>query len=168
MTGTNHIDGAMEKMIEIITFSEKDTLELGKKIGTSARSGMIILLKGDLGTGKTVLTRGLARGLGIEGPITSPTYTLIHEYQGRLPLYHFDIYRLNDSDEMYDLGYDEFFYGRGVTVVEWPERMGDLLPHEYLGITIEKSPGDDADKRIIRIIPVGKVYEEFKEGWIDI
>ena len=97
-------------MMEIRTFSENETEKLGKKIGRLAWPGMIILLKGDLGTGKTVLTRGLARGLGIEEPITSPTYTLLHQYHGRLPLYHFDIYRLTDPEEMYDLGYEEFLW----------------------------------------------------------
>ncbi|MGI5851756.1 MAG: tRNA (adenosine(37)-N6)-threonylcarbamoyltransferase complex ATPase subunit type 1 TsaE [Clostridiales bacterium] len=153
-------------MIEINTYSEKDTLKLGKEIGSLAWPGMIILLEGDLGTGKTVLTRGLARGLGIEEPITSPTYTLIHQYQGRLPLYHFDIYRLNDAEEMYDLGYEEFFYGQGVTVVEWPERMGYLRPNEYLGISIEKVPDNGVDKRNIRVAPVGRVYEDFAKEWI--
>jgi tRNA threonylcarbamoyladenosine biosynthesis protein TsaE len=166
MEMNHNINGEMKSMIEINTYSEKDTLRLGKKIGSLAWPGMIILLEGDLGTGKTVLTRGLARGLGIEEPITSPTYTLIHQYQGRLPLYHFDIYRLNDAEEMYDLGYEDFFYGQGVTVVEWPERIEYLRPHEYLGISIEKVPDNSVDKRNIRMVPVGRIYEEFAKEWI--
>ena len=154
-------------MKEIYTYSEKDTEKLGKKIGSLAWPGMIILLKGDLGTGKTVLTRGIARGLGIEEPITSPTYTLIHQYYGRLSLYHFDIYRLGGAEEMYDLGYEEFFYGEGVSVVEWPERMEDLGPDEYLEITIEKTPLQGEDKRVIKVNPVGRMYEKFEKDLMD-
>jgi len=155
-------------MMEIRTFSENETEKLGKKIGRLAWPGMIILLKGDLGTGKTVLTRGLARGLGIEEPITSPTYTLLHQYHGRLPLYHFDIYRLTAPEEMYDLGYEEFFYGQGVSVVEWPERMEDLRPDEYLEIIIEKNPGHEGDERIIRIFPVGEDYKNIAKELMDL
>lgn len=149
-------------MKEIYTYSEKDTEELGERIGRLAWPGMIILLKGDLGAGKTVLARGIARGLKIDEPITSPTYTLIHQYHGRLPLYHFDIYRLGEPEEMYDLGYEEFFYGDGLTVVEWPERMEDLGPEEYLDITIEKILDNGKDGRLIRITPIGDKYERFK------
>ncbi len=150
-------------MKEIYTYSERDTENLGEKIGKLAWPGMIILLRGDLGTGKTVLTRGIARGLGIEEPVTSPTYTLIHQYSGRLPLHHFDIYRLSDAEEMYDLGYEELFYGQGVSVVEWPERMEDLGPDQYLEITIEKRSIDDEDQRVIRIVSQGEAYEKFEK-----
>lgn len=155
-------------MMEIRTYNEKETESLGKKIGRLAWPGMIILLKGDLGTGKTVLTRGIARGLGIEEPITSPTYTLLHQYHGRLPLCHFDIYRLTDAEEMYDLGYEEFFYGQGVSVVEWPERMEDLGPDEYLEIKIEKNPEHEGDERIIRIFPVGEDYKKLAKDLMDL
>ena len=155
-------------MWEIITKFEKDTERLGQKTGKLAWPGMIILLRGDLGTGKTVLTRGIARGLGIEEPVTSPTYTLIHQYDGRLPLYHFDIYRLGDAEEMYDLGYEEFFYGQGVSVVEWPERMEDLGPNEYLEIRIDKKPLNREEERIIRVFPIGEEYEKFVKDLMDV
>ena len=155
-------------MREIRTYSEKETEQLGKKIGKLAWPGMIILLRGDLGTGKTVLTRGIARGLGIDEPITSPTYTLLHQYIGRLPLYHFDIYRLTDPEEMYDLDYEEFFYGQGVSVVEWPERMEDLGPHEYLEIRIGKNLDHEGEERIIRIKPVGEEYKKVAKDLMDI
>ncbi|HZJ83668.1 MAG TPA: tRNA (adenosine(37)-N6)-threonylcarbamoyltransferase complex ATPase subunit type 1 TsaE, partial [Clostridia bacterium] len=135
--------------------------------------GMNILLSGDLGVGKTVLARGISRGLDIDVPVTSPTYTLIHEYYGRLPLYHFDIYRLSHAEEIYDLGSDEFFDGDGVTVVEWPERMEDLGPREYLDITIERvslgrACSEAEDKRLIRIKSVGKRYEELERVLVEI
>lgn len=145
------------------TCAENETEKLGLSIGKLAWPGMIILLKGDLGVGKTVLTRGICRGLGIDEPITSPTYTLIHEYYGRLPLYHFDIYRLGSAEEMYDLGYEEFFDGQGVTVVEWPERMEDLGPDEYLEITIERVSIEEQDKRLIKLKSMGKKYETLEE-----
>ncbi len=150
-------------MKEIYTYSERDTEKLGEKIGSLVSPGMIILLKGDLGVGKTVLTRGIARGLNIMEPITSPTYTLIHQYYGRLPLYHFDIYRIGDAEEMYDLDFEEFFYGDGVTVVEWPDRMEDLRPEEYLMISIERIFPNGENKRLIRLVPVGTPYERLEK-----
>jgi len=145
-------------MLEFFTHSEKETEKLGEKLGRLVEPGTIILIKGDLGTGKTVFTRGIARGLGIEEHVTSPTFTLIHQYQGRLPLYHFDIYRIEDPDEMYDIGYEEFFYGNGVAVVEWPEKMEWLLPDEYLEIVIERIHLDSQDGRKIRLTGKGAKY----------
>lgn len=149
-------------MVEILTRSEKETEKLGEKLGKLLKPGTIILIKGDLGVGKTVLTRGIARGLGIDEPITSPTFTLLHQYKGRLPLYHFDIYRIGDPEEMYDIGYEEFFYGDGVTVVEWPEKMEWLLPEEYLEIKIERTPLDGQDGRRISIAGKGAQYENLE------
>lgn len=149
-------------MVSFFTYSEKETEKLGEKLGTIVKPGTIILLRGDLGTGKTVLTRGIARGLGIEEPITSPTFTLIHQYQGRLPLYHFDIYRIEDPEEMYDLGYEEFFYGDGITVVEWPERLQWLLPDEYLEIIIERFFLNGQDKRRISVAGKGVQYKKLE------
>lgn len=146
--------------MEIRSRSEKETYELGQRIGSLAWPGMIILVDGDLGTGKTVLTKGIAKGLGIEEVVTSPTFTLIHEYQGRLPLYHFDLYRLEDADEIYDLGFEEFFYGQGLTVVEWPWRMGDSCPQQYLKISIEKAPEYGEDTRLIRLNSIGEYYKK--------
>lgn len=149
-------------MVEFLTDSEKETEKLGEKLGKILKPGTIILIRGDLGAGKTVLSRGIARGLGIEEAITSPTFTLVHQYKGRLPLYHFDIYRIGDPEEMYDIGYEEFFYGDGVTVVEWPEKMEWLLPDEYLEIKIERLPSNGQDVRRISIAGKGAQYENLE------
>ena len=109
----------MTEKKEMESFSEKDTFLIGKQFGTQAKAGDIYLLHGDLGVGKTVFTKGFAEGLGIEEPITSPTFTLIHEYmEGRLPFYHFDVYRIGDVEEMYDIGIDEYLFGDGVCLIE--------------------------------------------------
>lgn len=127
----------------VSTYSEYETEKIGKQFAQYLWAGSIILLSGDLGVGKTAFARGLARGLGIEEPITSPTYTLIHEYTGRLPLYHFDVYRLNNVEEMGDIGYEEYFYGDGVTVIEWPQRICEILPEAYLTVEILKAEQDN-------------------------
>jgi tRNA threonylcarbamoyladenosine biosynthesis protein TsaE len=127
-------------MRELILHSpdEDYTYLLGFKIGTLLHSGDILTLRGDLGAGKTLLTRGMARGLGIppEIPITSPTFTFINEYEGRLHLYHLDLYRLSDSDELETLPWKEALFGKGVAVIEWPERLGEELPKKRLEIHI--------------------------------
>lgn len=127
----------------VSTYSEYETEKIGKQLAQYLWAGSIILLSGDLGVGKTVFARGIARGLGIEELITSPTYTLIHEYTGRLPLYHFDVYRLNNVEEMGDIGYEEYFYGDGVTVIEWPQRIHEILPEAYLTVEILKAGQDN-------------------------
>lgn len=137
-------------MITIISSSEEITMDIGRIIGETVHKGDIILLSGDLGAGKTVLSKGIAKGLGATEMVTSPTYALMNEYQGRYPIYHFDIYRLTSSDDLYDLDYEDYFYGDGVTIVEWPERMEDLLPDSYLKIVIEKT--HDKVQRKINII----------------
>lgn len=110
----------MTEKKEMESFSEKDTFLIGKQFGTQAKAGDIYLLHGDLGVGKTVFTKGFAEGLGIKEPITSPTFTLIQEYmEGRLPFYHFDVYRIGDVEEMYDIGIDEYLFGDGVCLIEW-------------------------------------------------
>lgn len=128
-------------MFKIITESQEATYEVGKKIGSLLKPGMIVCLSGDLGTGKTHLTKGIAIGMGIHDYITSPTYTLINEYMGAIPLYHFDAYRLENSDELNELGYTEYFYGNGVSVIEWADIISEVIPVERLWIIIhiEKS-----------------------------
>lgn len=143
-------------MIEYISKGDGDTKDLGIKIGSIAKPGLIITLNGGLGVGKTVLARGIARGLGIDDPVTSPTFTILHQYDGRLPLYHFDMYRLEDVDEIYELGFEEFIYGDGIAVIEWPENMGDLHPEEYVSIDIDRTGGDNM--RIISIDFFGDKY----------
>jgi tRNA threonylcarbamoyladenosine biosynthesis protein TsaE len=152
----------MKKMAVFMTNSAEETKALGKNIGKFLEPGAILLLYGALGAGKTVLTQGIALGLGIEDMVTSPTYTLLHLYQGRLPLYHFDIYRLESPDELLDLGYEEFFYDEGVTVVEWPQRLGFLCPDEYVRIDIDVMDYDV--QRKITITTVGKLYEKLERG----
>ncbi len=132
------------------SFGEKDTFEFGKKFGEQVKSGDVCLLHGDLGVGKTVFTKGFAQGLGIMEPITSPTFTLIQEYEeGRLPLYHFDVYRIGDVEEMYDLGFEEYFYGEGVCLIEWASRIKEILPPSCYEITIEKDLEKGFDYRSI-------------------
>ena len=111
------------------TFSEIETRELGEKLGRLAAPGSIYTLTGDLGTGKTVFTQGFARGLGITEHVNSPTFTIVQEYDGgRLPFYHFDVYRIGDIEEMDEIGYEDYFYGEGVCLIEWAELIEELLP----------------------------------------
>lgn len=120
--------------------SEKETRELGKKMGQEALPGQIYTLVGDLGVGKTVFTQGLAEGLGISEPVNSPTFTIVQIYEeGRLPLYHFDVYRIGDVEEMEEIGYEDYFYGEGVCLIEWANLIEGILPEHYTEILIEKN-----------------------------
>lgn len=119
------------------------------QLGREATPGMVIALTGDLGTGKTTLTKAIARGLGIDRTVTSPTFNIVKEYDGgRLPLYHFDVYRIGDPEEMYELGYEEYFYGEGVCVVEWADQIEEIIPEDALKIHIEY--GEKEGERIYR------------------
>lgn len=136
----------------IETNSREETFELGKSLGEQAKQGEIYCLSGDLGTGKTVFTQGFARGLGITEPVSSPTFTIVSEYEeGRLPLYHFDVYRIEDIEEMEEIGYEDCFYGEGVCLIEWAELIKELLPETYVSITIEKNPEKGFDYRKITV-----------------
>lgn len=138
--------------MKIESFSEKDTFETAYRMGQQASSGDIFLLEGELGVGKTVFAKGFAQGLGIEEPITSPTFTIIQEYsQGRIPLYHFDVYRIADVEEMYELGYEGYFFGEGVCLIEWASLIEDILPRECKKILIEKDLQRGFDFRMITI-----------------
>ncbi|MBZ4663662.1 MAG: tsaE [Caloramator sp.] len=125
-------------MITFVTNNERETFELGYKIGTKLKKGDVISLNGDLGAGKTHLTKGIAAGLGVDDYITSPTFTIVNEYMGRLPFYHFDVYRIDDIYEMYEIGFDEYLYGDGVCVVEWGDMVEELLPKNKIYIYIKK------------------------------
>ena len=126
-------------MAVIDSFCAKDTYELGEKIGQMAKPGLVISLTGDLGVGKTVFTQGLAKGLGIEEPVNSPTFTIVQVYEeGRLPLYHFDVYRIGDIEEMDEIGYEDYFYGEGVCLIEWADLIREILPEQMCRVTIEK------------------------------
>ena len=139
-------------MSVIDSFCAKDTYELGEKIGQMAKPGMVISLTGDLGVGKTVFTQGLAKGLGIEEPVNSPTFTIVQVYEeGRLPLYHFDVYRIEEPEEMEEIGYEEYFYGQGVCLVEWASLVEEIIPPEAVWITIEKDLDKGFDYRKITV-----------------
>lgn len=136
----------------IETNSAEETFALGKALGEKASPGQIYTLDGDLGTGKTVFTQGVAAGLGITEAISSPTFTIIQEYDtGRLPLYHFDVYRIGDIEEMEEIGYDDYFFGNGVCLIEWAELIQELLPKQIISVTIEKNPEKGFDYRKITI-----------------
>lgn len=142
----------------IETYGPEETKELGEKIGRQARAGQIYTLTGDLGVGKTVFTQGLARGLGIEEPVSSPTFTIVQVYEeGRIPLYHFDVYRIGDVEEMEEIGYDDYFFGEGVCLIEWAELIRELIPEQAIGIRIEKDPQKGFDYRKITIEGMEKV-----------
>jgi tRNA threonylcarbamoyladenosine biosynthesis protein TsaE len=139
--------GAFEKLHE--THSPTETFELGKRLGEEAKRGGFYALYGDLGVGKTVFSQGFAAGLGVREVVTSPTFTILQPYEsGRMPFYHFDCYRISSAIEMDDLGYEEFFYGDGVCLVEWSERIEAILPRNRVVIQIEKEfeKGDDYRK----------------------
>lgn len=123
----------------IESLSAQDTFDFGVKLGQNAKPGTIICLDGDLGTGKTVISKGIAKGLGIDEPVSSPTFTVVQIYtEGRLPLYHFDVYRIEDPVEMEEIGYEEYFFGDGVTVVEWSDMIAELIPAEAVKIVLKK------------------------------
>ena len=121
------------------THSAQETFALGKKVGENAAAGQVYALTGDLGVGKTVFTQGLAAGLGITEPVNSPTFTIMQIYEeGRLPFYHFDVYRIGDISEMDEIGYEDYFYGEGVCLVEWADLIEEILPENHIRITISK------------------------------
>lgn len=133
--------------MKYITRSAEETFSLGRALGECLRAGDVVLLHGDLGVGKSVLTRGLARGCGIDEPMPSPTFTLMTAYRGRIPFYHFDLYRLEGPDEYFEAGLDEFIGGDGAAAVEWPEQA-DLSVEPCLEATIERLPGDDDARQV--------------------
>lgn len=134
------------------TNSHSETFALGLEIGRTALPGQVYTLTGDLGTGKTVFAQGVARGLGIEESVSSPTFTIVQIYEGgRLPFYHFDVYRIGDIEEMEEIGYEDYFYGEGVCLVEWAELIGELLPPGHIPIRIEKNPEKGMDYRRITV-----------------
>ncbi len=136
----------------IESHSAEETAQLGEKIGREATPGDVYTLIGDLGVGKTVLTQGIAKGLGIEEPICSPTFTIVQVYEeGRMPFYHFDVYRIADIEEMDEIGYEDYFYGEGLTMIEWANLIEEILPPVYHQITIEKDLEKGFDYRRITI-----------------
>ncbi len=146
----------MEQIQIIESFSPEETLELGRKMGREAKPGEVYTLIGDLGVGKTVFTQGIADGLEIEESICSPTFTIVQVYEeGRMPFYHFDVYRIGDIEEMDEIGYEDYFYGQGLCMIEWANLIEEILPPSYKEITIEKDLEKGFDYRKITIKEVG-------------
>ncbi len=139
-----------EEIIE--TFSPEETFDIGVRLGQEAKAGEVITLYADLGCGKTVLAQGIAKGLGIDEYVNSPTFTIVQIYEGgRLPFYHFDVYRIEDPEEMQEVGFDDYIFGQGVCMIEWAELIEDILPDHARRITIEKDPAKGENYRTIKI-----------------
>ena len=144
----------------IETHDPEETFEVGRTIGMNAKPGQIYTLTGDLGVGKTVFTQGVAAGLGITEPVNSPTFTIIQEYEdGRLPFYHFDVYRIGDLEEMEEIGYDDYFFGQGICLIEWSELIEEILPEKRIEVTIEKDLEKGFEYRKITIEERGEKTE---------
>ena len=142
----------MEQIQIIESFSPEETLELGRKMGREAQPGDVYTLIGDLGVGKTVFTQGIAEGLEIEESICSPTFTIVQVYEeGRMPFYHFDVYRIGDIEEMDEIGYEDYFYGEGLCMIEWANLIEEIIPTNHKEITIEKDLEKGFDYRKITI-----------------
>ncbi len=140
----------MEKIRE--TFSAQETFAYGRSFGEQAKPGQVCTLIGDLGVGKTVFTQGVAAGLGISEPVNSPTFTILQIYEeGRLPFYHFDVYRIGDVEEMEEIGYEDCFYGEGISLIEWADLVAEIIPEKHTRITIEKDLSKGFEYRRIRI-----------------
>ena len=145
----------MKKTIE--TFCPEETFEVGKNLALEAMPGQVYTLIGDLGVGKTVLTQGMACGLGITEPVNSPTFTIVQVYEeGRMPFYHFDVYRIGDVEEMDEIGYEDYFYGEGLCLIEWANLIEEILPDAYIRITIEKNLEKGFDYRLITIEEISR------------
>lgn len=138
--------------MEYDSLSAKDTYDIARKLGEKACAGDVVCLVGDLGVGKTLFSQGFAKGLGIEESVNSPTFTIVQVYEeGRLPLYHFDVYRIEDSEEMEEVGFSDMIYGEGVCLIEWADMISDILPENYINIVIEKDLQKGFDYRRIVI-----------------
>lgn len=135
--------------MKYLSHSPQETEAIGEMLGKTLRGGTVIAYRGGLGMGKTAFTRGLARGLGYTGRVTSPTFTIVNEYSGRLPLFHFDMYRLPDSDALFDIGWEDYLDRGGVCAVEWSENVSDALPEDTLRVTIAR--GTEVNDRIITV-----------------
>lgn len=149
------------KAQKFISKSSEETVNFGKHLAESFREGDIVCFFGDLGTGKTTLIKGIAQGLKIGSEkVNSPTFVLMNVYHGRLPLFHFDLYRLKDAQEISSIGYDEFLYDGGVSVIEWADRLGTLLPDEYLRVDLKHKT---MDERVIQLSAKGPRYQDIVE-----
>ena len=152
-------------MLKITTYSAEETKEFGAKLGALLGVGDIVCLIGDLGTGKTALTNGIAVGLDIKEYITSPTFTIVNEYMGRIPLFHFDVYRIADSEEMYEIGFEEYLDGNGVVVIEWADLIKDILPMEHIWLEVHKDLSRGIDTRVIILDFIGEKYQKMEKAF---
>ena len=152
-----------EFKMELLVKDVNETISIGRQLGLKASKGDIICINGELGTGKTHLTKGIAEGLGINEYITSPTFTIVNEYEGRLKLYHFDVYRVNDPDEIAAIGFDEYIFGDGVSVIEWSKYIEELIPTQHLSINIYNIQDINNNLRRIEIHYNGERYRYAKE-----
>lgn len=131
--------------------SGEETFAIGMRLGESARAGDVFCLSGDLGAGKTVLAKGFGKGLGVKKEITSPTFTILNEYNGRVPFYHFDVYRITSPDDMEDTGFEDYLYGEGICLIEWAELVQTLIPAHAVWIDIQRDAEPDGDARLINL-----------------
>jgi len=148
-------------MVMIHTSSPEETLHLGQLLAALLKAGDVVCLCGDLGAGKTLLTKGIAAGLGVTEDVTSPTFTVLQVYEAKPPIYHFDLYRLEHADELMDIGFDEFVSGSGIAIIEWADKFSDFMPEEYLRIEIMH--GATPETRTIQVQPQGNRYESLVE-----
>lgn len=140
------------KAVTLESWSAEETAAFGERLGQAGLPGQVVTLTGDLGVGKTVFTQGFARGLGVEGPVNSPTFTILQIYEdGRLPFYHFDVYRIADVEEMEEIGYEDCFYGEGICLIEWANLIEEILPEDAIQVTIEKDLEKGFDYRRITL-----------------
>lgn len=151
----------MNQQTEVIeSFSAEETYALGEKIGQEAKPGQVYTLIGDLGVGKTVFTQGVAAGLGITEPVSSPTFTIVQIYEeGRMPFYHFDVYRIGDAEEMEEVGFEDCIYGEGLCLIEWANLIEEILPPAYTQVRIEKDLSRGFDYRKITLTRIGEAQE---------
>jgi|LDZU01.1.fsa_nt_gi tRNA threonylcarbamoyladenosine biosynthesis protein TsaE len=154
--------GISDKII-YISNNPETTVSLGEKLGKLLRRGDIIAFMGDLGAGKTCFVQGIAAGLDSKSYTSSPSFSIIREYNAKMPIYHFDLYRLNSQEEIEKLGYEEYFYGNGITLIEWADRIRNYLPGELLVINIKL--GEKYSKRIITFQPIGRRYKDLMEDF---
>ncbi|MDP4092473.1 MAG: tRNA (adenosine(37)-N6)-threonylcarbamoyltransferase complex ATPase subunit type 1 TsaE [Bacillota bacterium] len=147
--------------------SQKETEVFAEKLGEILNPGDIICLTGNLGAGKTAFTRGLAKALGINNHITSPTFTIVNEYEAEIPLYHFDVYRISSPDDMFEIGFEEYLYGDGVSVIEWADLIYDILPLESINVRIDISSRTNTEERVIEVEFKGNRYLGYEEKLLD-
>lgn len=147
-------------MLRLLSKAPTDTEKIGEKIGQALENGDVVCLSGELGVGKTAFVKGLAKGMGVKEHITSPTFTIVNEYNGKYTLYHFDVYRVNDVDELCEMGFEEYLYGDGISVIEWAELIKPILPKEKLWVEISKDIKKGEDYREISLTPYGEKYSK--------